>query len=184
MIAPVRLLVAGAGQAGLQVGYSAQWSGLISLQGTAVAASVTVPVIEAIAPDYDGDGIPDATDPDDDNDGIPDISDAFPFDTDNDGIDNVLDDDDDGDGVSDADEIAAGTDPLDPLSYPDPSVPGDITGDGVVNAADVLVCTRIMLGLTSSANEAVCDVAPLGTGGDGQLNAGDIAVLQQMALGM
>jgi len=139
--------------------------------------------VEAALLDTDGDGIPDISDPDDDNDGIPDIDDAFPLDTDNDGIDNALDNDDDNDGFTDAEEIAAGTDPLDPLSLPNPSVPGDVTGDGIVNAADVLVCTRILLGQTGVNYDAACDVAPRGAPGDGQLTAGDIVVLQQMALG-
>merc|ERR1711939_542967 len=74
--------------------------------------------------DNDGDGISDATDPDDDNDGVNDDEDAFPFDetewtdTDGDGIGNNADSDDDGDGYSDEDELAAGSDPLDPTSLP------------------------------------------------------------------
>lgn len=59
-----------------------------------------------------------------DNDGVIDIYDDLPFDTtetldtDKDGIGNNADVDDDGDGFSDAEEIAAGTDPLDENSYP------------------------------------------------------------------
>jgi len=74
--------------------------------------------------DYDRDLSPDAYDPDDDNDGVPDSTDAFPYDagewvdTDGDGIGNNADLDDDNDGYSDAEEIAAGTDPLDPTSRP------------------------------------------------------------------
>jgi len=69
-----------------------------------------------IAPDQDGDGIPDAADDDRDGDGAANIDDAFPddpaetLDTDADGIGNNADDDDDGDGVPDADD----EDPLDP----------------------------------------------------------------------
>ncbi len=44
--------------------------------------------------DFDGDGIPDATDPDDDNDGVDDVDDAFPFDP-NESVDS------DGDGIGD-----------------------------------------------------------------------------------
>jgi hypothetical protein len=136
----------------------------------------------------DGDTEGDACDDDDDNDGIPDDSDTYPLDTDNDGIDNVVDDDDDGDGFTDAQEIAAGTDPLDPYDFPSAPIPGDINGDGIVNAADLLLCTRIVLGLTSSANEDACDVAPLDAQGnpmgDDLLNAGDLGVLQRMVLGL
>ncbi|MCB1615722.1 MAG: thrombospondin type 3 repeat-containing protein [Pseudomonadales bacterium] len=70
----------------------------------------------------DGDAEGDACDLDDDNDGVPDSSDDFPFDatesvdTDNDGIGNNADLNDDNDGISDLDEIACGSDPLDPAS--------------------------------------------------------------------
>ncbi|MGB1879351.1 MAG: type I secretion C-terminal target domain-containing protein, partial [Gammaproteobacteria bacterium] len=74
--------------------------------------------------DTDGDRIGNNADPDDDNDGFADELDRFPldasewFDTDNDGIGNNADLDDDNDGWSDTREIAAGTNPLDPNSYP------------------------------------------------------------------
>ena len=84
--------------------------------------------------DTDTDGEPDAIDTDDDNDGTPDTSDAFPLDstettdTDSDGTGDNADTDDDNDGVPDADEIAAGTDPLDSTSTP-PDTDGDGTYD-------------------------------------------------------
>lgn len=68
--------------------------------------------------DTDNDGVPNAIDDDIDGDGIPNAIDPWPFDTDNDGIRNSVDEDDDGDGVLDVDELAAGTDPLDPLHFP------------------------------------------------------------------
>ncbi len=74
--------------------------------------------------DWDNDGIGDNADLDDDGDGVADILDAFPLnptetvDTDGDGKGNNMDDDDDGDGISDADEILAGTDPLDATDKP------------------------------------------------------------------
>jgi hypothetical protein len=74
--------------------------------------------------DFDNDGSGDSCDADDDNDGTPDESDSFPFDadeqtdTDGDGIGNNADQDDDNDGVSDDLELNAGTNPLDPSSYP------------------------------------------------------------------
>ena len=70
----------------------------------------------------DGDGLLNYEDPDDDNDGVVDNDDVFPLDatewldTDLDGIGNNADTDDDNDGVSDVDELALGTDPLDPSS--------------------------------------------------------------------
>jgi len=68
--------------------------------------------------DTDNDGLNNADDDDDDGDGLPDGSDAFLYDTDNDGEMNDVDDDDDNDGYSDAEEMAAGTDPLDPGAFP------------------------------------------------------------------
>ncbi|TLM60122.1 MAG: DUF1566 domain-containing protein, partial [Deltaproteobacteria bacterium] len=70
--------------------------------------------------DTDIDHIADVVDPDDDNDGVSDAADALPLnaaesvDTDGDGTGNNADPDDDGDGIPDVDEIAAGTDPLNP----------------------------------------------------------------------
>lgn len=101
--------------------------------------------------DFDGDGICDFGDDDDDNDGTPDINDDFPFDpnedtdTDGDGIGNNADPDDDGDGQTDEDEIACGSDPLDPTdvspdldqdSIPD-CVDPDIDGDGDSNDDEI-----------------------------------------------
>ena len=83
--------------------------------------------------DTDGDGVIDSADAfpndateskDSDGDGVGDNSDKFPNDaaeskdTDGDGTGNTADTDDDNDGVSDADEITAGTDPLDAKSKP------------------------------------------------------------------
>lgn len=79
--------------------------------------------------DFDGDGTPDVDDTDDDNDGTLDVDDAFPHDatedtdTDNDGIGNNGDLDDDNDGFPDSEELAAGSNPLDALSFPDVVAP-------------------------------------------------------------
>jgi len=105
--------------------------------------------------DLDRDGLGDACDPDIDGDGYANAQDAFPFDptewldTDHDGIGNNADADDDNDGLSDVDEVAAGTDPLNPDSDRDgmydgwelahrlnPLVDdanGDLDGDGASN---------------------------------------------------
>lgn len=87
--------------------------------------------------DTDGDGQHDGVDTDDDNDGIDDESDAYPLDpsesadSDNDGLGDNADTDDDNDTVSDTDEIAAGSDPLDPESTPeiDDGIDNDKDGD-------------------------------------------------------
>ncbi len=85
----------------------------------------------SISNDTDGDGIPNCVDSDDDGDGVIDEEDDFSLDptedtdTDNDGIGNNADPDDDGDGQLDEDELACGSDPLDPLS-----MATDTNGDG------------------------------------------------------
>ena len=64
---------------------------------------------------------------------------------------------------------------------------GDLNEDGVVDAADVLIATRIILGIDSATQvqEQHMDVAPL-VGGepmpDGVLNAADLLIIQQKAL--
>ncbi len=113
--------------------------------------------------DDDGDSISDADEvangtdslsPDTDRDGTNDDDDAFPLDsnedtdTDGDGIGNNADTDDDGDSVSDADEVANGTDSLNPDTdgdgtnddidaFPlDSNEDTDTDGDGIGNNAD------------------------------------------------
>jgi len=87
-------------------------------------------------------------------------------------------------------EVGAGSNPLDPASIPGyGNIPGDINGDGVVNAGDVLLATRIVTGqIIPTASEFLRgDVAPL-TGGtstpDGSMNAGDLLLIQRKALGL
>jgi len=80
------------------------------------------------ADDLNRNGVPDNEEKDSDGDGYPNADavpwDAFPRDpkewrdTDGDGIGDNADPDDDGDGYSDDEERAAGTDPLNPLSFP------------------------------------------------------------------
>ena len=95
---------------------------------------------DSLLPDTDGDGVCDgAIDVTYDDElictGGPD---AFPddptewVDTDGDEIGNNADLDDDGDQASDEDEIAAGTDPLDPLDFPT----DDTDGDGWTDAQE------------------------------------------------
>jgi hypothetical protein len=83
---------------------------------------------DGIADDRNRNGVPDNEESDPDGDGVPTANavpwDAFPLDpqewrdTDGDGIGDNADPDDDGDGYSDREERQAGTDPLDPLSFP------------------------------------------------------------------
>ena len=83
---------------------------------------------DGVGDDLNHNGKPDCEELDIDGDGVPRAAavpwDAFPNDpkewrdTDGDGIGDNADTDDDGDGWSDEEERAAGTDPLDPLSFP------------------------------------------------------------------
>jgi len=125
--------------------------------------------------DTDLDGLPNNIDDDDDNDGLTDSEESVL------GTDPLLADTDD-DGLSDSEEIVWGTDPLDPytdadsfkdgmealagydpLDGGDYPVWGDIDNNRVVNAADVLLATRAVLGMMTlnSAQLARGNVAPL-----------------------
>jgi hypothetical protein len=83
---------------------------------------------DGVADDLNHNGIPDNEEPDWDGDGVPNANavpwDAFPRDPkewrdiDGDGIGDNADPDIDGDGYSNDEERKAGTDPLDPLSFP------------------------------------------------------------------
>jgi len=141
-------------------------------------------------PDTDGDGLVDIaeinvylTNPnlaDTDQDGLKDGEEVNIYHTD------PTNPDTDGDGVNDGAEVAAGTDPLNP---PSASVAdGDLNSDGLVNAADVLLAQRIVLGqLTPTLSQLQHgDVAPLINGipaPDGQFNVGDLLVITRKALG-
>ena len=136
--------------------------------------------------DTDLDGLPDSIDSDDDQDGLSDTAesllgtDPLHADSDDDGLSDFdevnrdgipadynvgvdtdpLDPDTDGDLIKDGVEVLAGYDPLDGTDYP---VWGDIDNNGVVNAADVLLATRAVLGMITlnSVQLARGNVAPL-----------------------
>lgn len=116
--------------------------------------------------DTDLDTLIDALDTDDDGDGWPTaLEDAnqngnwLDDDTDNDGTPNYRDGDSDGDGFGDGAEIVAGTDPLDPLSFPPtpPMVPSagplGLTALGLFLAA---------LGVRAIAGSGASPSRPLG----------------------
>ena len=83
---------------------------------------------DGVGDDDNHNGIADFLEMDFDGDGVPRASavpwDAFPLDpkewrdTDGDGVGDNADDDDDGDGFTDQEELKAGTDPLNKLSFP------------------------------------------------------------------
>lgn len=119
------------------------------------------------------------------------------LDTDGDGIPDVTDTDDDGDTFSDADEIAAGSDPLDPASVPAapdttaPSVTAVSSAGGAVvtfTANEGLNCTTFnaVTAITETADETftvacsgttvtVTFIDPLETGESVTLEAGSVA---------
>ncbi|MEY2907645.1 MAG: hypothetical protein RLZZ602_168 [Pseudomonadota bacterium] len=119
--------------------------------------------------DSDGDGVGDNSDAfpnnplettDTDGDGVGDNADMFPndpsetVDSDEDGIGNNADPDDDNDGFSDLAELEAGTNPLDPTSFPVDTT--DTDGDGVIDANDGYP-TVSLGGLTDSDGDGVPD---------------------------
>ena len=84
--------------------------------------------------------------------------------------------DSDGDGVYDNVEISQGTDPNDPNSG---AQLGDVNGDGQINVGDLVVLTRIVMGLhTPTPGE----ITRGDMNQDTQLNAADILLLQKLLL--
>jgi hypothetical protein len=188
---------------------------VISDQGTTIVNIILKP---DVLPDADGDGIDDATETangtnpnlvDTDGDGLVDGADGVVSTATYAGIDNngdgfvdgedinangVVDvgetdpgnPDSDSDGFNDGSEVYYGSDPL---SQTDTPANGDINDDGVVNAADVLLATRIVMNqYTPSTDEAIrADVAPFNGSypmPDLLINAGDLVRIQRMAVGL
>jgi hypothetical protein len=78
-------------------------------------------------------------------------------------------------------EVTYGSDPLLASDTPDGNYlnNGDINDDGTVDVVDVLLATRMVLGLLVPTGEQLvrADMVP-----DGQVNAGDLVRIQQQAL--
>ena len=186
-------------------------------------AMTPVPVVVEQNPDPDEDSltiqhlvlVPDG--PQDwDGDGIPDASDPYPYDEDGDddglcdgpntvagvcvagedlNANGVVDSgetdptlpDTDGDGFDDGEELYYSSDPLVQTDTP---ANGDVNEDGNVDVADVLMATRIVTGsLQNPTTDQLmrCDVAPFNGSypvPDGEINAGDLVRIQRMALGL
>lgn len=149
--------------------------------------------------DFDNDGIGDACDPDDDNDGLSDDFerligiDPFNIDTDGDGLTdyeevnydgdpttldlfqdlNPLNPDSDFDGISDLDDAA----PLN-FNFNDGDLAPLGNPDGIINAADLLIATRIALGILTPTGLELShgDIYPAGSP-DGIINIQDIILL-------
>jgi len=100
----------------------------------------------------DSDGVPD------DTDNCPSVANSDQLDTDSDGSGDVCDDDDDGDGFTDEQELADGTNPLDPTSCKDGCFSWDVDVNGRVTAlSDGLLLMRYLFGFSglSLAEEAI-----------------------------
>lgn len=94
---------------------------------------------------------------------------------------NATSTDTDGDGTPDNEEINTGSNPLDQNSVPPTN--GDINGDGQLNAGDLLLAFRHVLGLVAlnTAQISRGDLYPAATG-DGLFNLSDLLLLQQQIL--
>ncbi|NNJ50031.1 MAG: hypothetical protein HKP22_06640 [Gammaproteobacteria bacterium] len=135
------------------------------------------------------------------DDGVPVFSDSETFDvevialdTDSDGISDfeeitiyfTLPDnaDSDGDYIGDGEEVNNGSDPLDPLSWPN-YADGDLaplgSPDGLINAADYLIAQRIAIGdlAATSLELSHGDLYPAGAP-DGIINTSDLILLLKL----
>ena len=133
-------------------------------------------LLASYTPDTDADGIPDQQDTslpsnsDSDGDGLNNLTEWFQYGTDS------LNADSDGDGINDNLEIAQGTNPNDPTSG---NLLGDVNGDGQINVGDLVVLTRIVMGLkTPTPGETTRG----DMNQDSVLNAADILLLQKQLL--
>lgn len=131
------------------------------------------------------------------DDGVPNLSDSEVFtidvavDSDRDGLSDadevniygtLIDNpDSDGDFIDDGVEVANGSEPTDPLSWP-AFADGDIAPlgapDGVINAADYLLAQQIVLGgiVATSLELAHADLYPVGSP-DGVIDTSDLILL-------
>ena len=144
------------------------------------------------SPDQDGDGVLF------DVDNCPDTANPDQLDTDNDGVGNVCDSDMDNDGLDNDQEALIGTDPLladtdgdgladsiDPVPLQFNFADGDLAPpgmpDGIINAADRLIMTRLVLGtLTPTTLElGHGDLYPADVP-DGIINVSDLILLDRL----
>jgi len=122
----------------------------------------------------DGDALGDACDTDDDEDGLPDVAEDIDMNCAvNAGETDALNSDTDGDGVGDGQDQY----PLDPLQS---GLIGDINGDGVFNAQDLLLVQQALTGVVvlDLAETYRADLHPVG--GDDMINLSDWLALQKL----
>jgi hypothetical protein len=164
--------------------------GYVTVDATAITIDSTI-INVATLTDIDCDGLNDKEEtdvyqtdpinPDSDEDGLVDGDEVFVYST------LPLNPDTDGDGVLDGQEISDHTDPNNSASLH--TSRGDMNDDGDVNAADLLIHQRIIMGDIPLTPELLAkgDLAPLVNGlpaPDGQLTLGDYVVLQRKVLGL
>ena len=123
-----------------------------------------------------------------DLDGAGNSCDAFIFDptetldSDGDGVGNNADLDDDNDGLTDSVEIAYGTDPLDPGSFPI-IADGDLAPfdnpDGFINAADVFIALQLTLNQRTAGS---LQYAHGDMNFDGVIDLVDLKMIQNLVL--
>lgn len=98
--------------------------------------------------------------------------------------------DTDADGYTDTEELGAGSSPVDPGSIPDPASPpssvpadGDLNLDGRINAADMLLVQRHVLGIALLTPDQIAhgDLYPP-VSGDGVINVQDLLLVMRAAL--
>lgn len=122
------------------------WTGVLTTLETSVPGFWSVVTGGLPNLDPDGDLSPAYVDPDDDNDGLLDVVETSSgvFQSASDTGTDPIDPDSDGDGVPDGTEVALGTDPTDPASFPPPTTIPALGPLGV----GALVVTLIIAGRT------------------------------------
>ncbi len=136
-------------------------------------------LLAVYAPDDDRDGVTNRQaalsgtvpqNPDSDGDGLSNLQEWFQVGTDSQNPDS------DGDGISDGAEVTVGTSPVNAAAFPGD---GDINGNGEVNAGDLVLMTRMVLGIRvpTQAQFVRADMNQ-----DGQLNMADLLLLQKKVL--
>ena len=131
----------------------------------------------------DNDGIINTIDREDDNDGLPDASktNADIFISSDETVTDPLIADTDGDGFNDGINVGNGTDPLDITSCPDPDgelAPHD-SQNGVLNAADILIATRFVIGKLQPGSP---DLAHADMNNNGVIDSGDLILITKAVL--
>ncbi len=90
--------------------------------------------------------------------------------------------DTDQDGYSDRSEISTASNPIDSSSVPTTTPDGDLNFDALVNAADVLLAQRYILGKVILSAEQIAHGDLYPASGDGQLGLSDLLLITKTSL--